>query len=39
MVALIGDCFPGRTVVPVPAAILAYGGGGPHCITQQIPAA
>ena len=39
MLALIGDCFPGRTVVPVPAAILAYGGGGPHCITQQIPAA
>ena len=24
-------------VVPVPGAVLAYGGGGPHCITQQVP--
>ncbi|MGD9702756.1 MAG: agmatine/peptidylarginine deiminase [Acidimicrobiia bacterium] len=39
VLALIGDCFPGRTVVPVPAAVVAYGGGGPHCITQQVPAA
>jgi hypothetical protein len=22
----------------VPGLILAYGGGGPHCITQQVPA-
>jgi hypothetical protein len=22
----------------VPGVILAYGGGGPHCITQQVPA-
>lgn len=34
----IGDAFPGREVVPVPGAVLAYGGGGPHCITQQVPA-
>ncbi len=27
----------GRTVVPVPGTTLAVGGGGPHCITQQIP--
>ena len=27
-----------REVVPVPGAILSYGGGGPHCITQQVPA-
>jgi agmatine deiminase len=35
--ALIGRCYPGREVVPVPGAVLAYGGGGPHCITQQVP--
>jgi agmatine deiminase len=34
----IGACFPGRDVVPVPGAVLAEGGGGPHCITQQVPA-
>jgi agmatine deiminase len=36
--ALIAAAFPGREVVPVPGAVLAYGGGGPHCITQQVPA-
>jgi agmatine deiminase len=35
--ALIGGAYPGREVVPVPGAVLAYGGGGPHCITQQVP--
>jgi agmatine deiminase len=34
---LIGDAFPGREVVPVPGAVIAYGGGGPHCITMQVP--
>jgi agmatine deiminase len=34
---LIGQSFPGREIVPVPGAVLAYGGGGPHCITQQVP--
>jgi agmatine deiminase len=34
----IGACFPGRDVVPVPGVVLAEGGGGPHCITQQVPA-
>jgi agmatine deiminase len=36
--ALIGAQYPDRTVVPVPGAVLAYGGGGVHCITQQVPA-
>jgi agmatine deiminase len=36
--AIIGQAYPGREVVPVPGALLAYGGGGPHCITQQVPA-
>jgi agmatine deiminase len=35
--AIIGSVFPGRSVVPVPGATIAYGGGGPHCITQQVP--
>lgn len=34
---IITQAFPGREVVPVPGAVLAYGGGGPHCITQQVP--
>jgi agmatine deiminase len=34
---LIAGCYPGREVVPVPGLVLAYGGGGPHCITQQVP--
>jgi agmatine deiminase len=36
--AIIGGAFPERSTVPVPGATLAYGGGGPHCITQQVPA-
>ena len=34
---IIAGCYPGREVVPVPGLVLAYGGGGPHCITQQVP--
>jgi agmatine deiminase len=34
---LIAASYPRREVVPVPGAVLAYGGGGPHCITQQVP--
>jgi agmatine deiminase len=30
--------YPDREVVAVPGTVLAFGGGGPHCITQQIPA-
>ena len=32
------DVYPGREVVGVPATNLARGGGGPHCITQHVPA-
>ncbi len=35
--AIIAGVFPGRELVPVPGRVLAYGGGGPHCITQQVP--
>lgn len=35
--AELGAAFPGREVVGVPGAALSYGGGGPHCVTQQMP--
>jgi agmatine deiminase len=34
----LATVYPGREIVGVPGATLAFGGGGPHCITQQIPA-
>ena len=34
---LISSFYPGREVVAVPGAALAHGGGGVHCITQQVP--
>jgi agmatine deiminase len=34
---IIAAAYPGREVVPVPGLVIAYGGGGPHCITQQVP--
>jgi agmatine deiminase len=37
--ALIGAEFPGREIVAVPGETLARGGGGVHCITQQVPLA
>jgi agmatine deiminase len=36
--ARIAAAFPQHEVVGVPGAVLAHGGGGPHCITQQVPA-
>jgi agmatine deiminase len=39
MVALIAEQYPGREAVALDVgAILAGGGGGIHCITQQVPA-
>lgn len=37
--ALIGREFPDREVVGIDGRTLALGGGGIHCITQQVPAA
>ncbi|HEX4493503.1 MAG TPA: agmatine deiminase family protein [Acidimicrobiia bacterium] len=31
------DAFPAREITGVPGQTLAYGGGGVHCITQQVP--
>jgi agmatine deiminase len=30
--------YPGREAIGVPGLTLAWGGGGVHCITQQVPA-
>jgi agmatine deiminase len=35
--AIIADAYPDREVVAVDGRVLAFGGGGPHCITQQVP--
>jgi agmatine deiminase len=37
VLATIADAYPGREVVAVAGAVLAYGGGGVHCITQPVP--
>jgi agmatine deiminase len=36
--AVLAGLYPGREAVAVPGALLAVGGGGVHCITQQLPA-
>ncbi|MBA2350089.1 MAG: agmatine deiminase family protein [Solirubrobacterales bacterium] len=36
--ARIAAAYPAQEVVGVPGEVIAYGGGGPHCITQQVPA-
>ena len=35
---LLAKAYPDREVVGVPGAMISHGGGGPHCITQQVPA-
>ncbi|HEY1914067.1 MAG TPA: agmatine deiminase family protein [Streptosporangiaceae bacterium] len=36
--AVIGAAMPDLEVVGVVARVIAFGGGGVHCITQQLPA-
>ena len=36
---ILRGAFPDREVVGVVSKVIAYGGGGTHCITQQIPSA
>jgi agmatine deiminase len=33
----LGEIFPDREVVGVPGQLFSFGGGGPHCVTQQVP--
>lgn len=35
--AAVARALPDREVIGVPGAVLAHGGGGVHCITQQVP--
>ena len=35
--AQLRDAYPDRELVTVPGSTILAGGGGPHCITQQIP--
>ncbi|MET3984367.1 agmatine deiminase family protein [Streptomyces sp. PvR034] len=37
--AVIAAALPDREVVGVRTRVIAYGGGGVHCITQQVPSA
>ena len=38
MLAIVAEQFPDREVIGLDVgAVLAYGGGGIHCITQQVP--
>ncbi|GAA1193782.1 agmatine deiminase [Kitasatospora gansuensis] len=37
--AVIASALPGRKVVGVRSRVIAFGGGGVHCITQQVPSA
>jgi agmatine deiminase len=34
---ILGECFPGRTLVPIDCSDIIYGGGAVHCMTQQEP--
>jgi agmatine deiminase len=36
-VAILSQCFPGRTTIGSPARAILSGGGAFHCITQQEP--
>ncbi|WP_037607005.1 agmatine deiminase family protein [Streptacidiphilus rugosus] len=37
--AVLAAALPGRKVVGVRSRVIAFGGGGVHCITQQVPRA
>ena len=36
--SVLADCFPDRTIIPIPVVSLTAEGGAIHCVTQQQPA-
>ena len=34
---ILGDLFPEREIISIPARDILIGGGNIHCITQQLP--
>jgi agmatine deiminase len=36
--AILGDCFPGREIIPIDCYHLIWGLGTLHCLSQQQPA-
>lgn len=36
-IAQVSALFPDRETIGVPGLLINAGGGGPHCITQQVP--
>jgi agmatine/peptidylarginine deiminase len=34
---IIENIFPERDIIAIPAYYQAIGGGGPGCMTQQVP--
>ncbi len=34
---ILGECFPGRKLIPIDCSDIIYGGGSIHCMTQQEP--
>jgi agmatine deiminase len=37
--AVLVECYPDRTTVPIPVVSLTAEGGAIHCVTQNQPAA
>ena len=35
---ILGECFPGRRIVPIDCRQIVIGLGAVHCLTQQVPA-
>ena len=35
---LLAKVLPADEIIGAPGLAIAFGGGGPHCITQQVPA-
>ena len=36
-IEMLGQCFPGREMIPIDCRELVWGLGSIHCLTQQLP--